>query len=80
MFAPYFLFALCWSICLGSVAAGAAPLNSNLQIRNAPAKPSPETLWAIRRGLSSAVAVKNVTTFKGNTTLDSSWDGAVLIH
>ncbi|KFY79833.1 hypothetical protein V499_01266 [Pseudogymnoascus sp. VKM F-103] len=80
MFAPYFLFALCWSICLGSVAAGAAPLNSNLQIRNAPAKPSPETLWAIRRGLSSAVAVKNVTTFKGNTSLDSSWDGAVLFH
>ncbi|OBT73161.1 hypothetical protein VF21_07918 [Pseudogymnoascus sp. 05NY08] len=81
MFKSYFLFALCWATCLSSVAAGVAPLNSNLQIRNAPATPpSSETLWAIRRGLSSAAAVKNVTTFKGNTSLDSSWDGAVLFH
>lgn len=80
MFGSYFLFALCWATCLGFVAAGVAPLNSNLQIRNAPATPSSETLWAIRRGLASAASVRNDTTFKGNTSLDSSWDGAVLFH
>lgn len=80
MFESYFLFALCWATCLSFVAAGVSPLNSNLQIRNAPATPSSETLWAIRRGLASAASVRNDTTFKGNTSLDSSWDGAVLFH
>lgn len=80
MFKSYFLFALCWAICLSFVDAGVAPLNSNLQIRNAPATSSSETLWAIRRALSSAAAVKNDTTFKNSTSLDKNWDGAVLFH
>ncbi|KFZ13072.1 hypothetical protein V502_06778, partial [Pseudogymnoascus sp. VKM F-4520 (FW-2644)] len=80
MFQSYFLFALCWAICLGSVAAGVAPLNSNLQIRNAPATSSSETLWALRRALASARDVKNDTVFKNSTSLDTSWDGAVLFQ
>ncbi|OBT82780.1 hypothetical protein VE02_09280 [Pseudogymnoascus sp. 03VT05] len=80
MFESYFLSALCWAICLSSVAAGVAPLDSNIQIRNAPVTSSSETLWALRRALSSAAAVKNDTTFNNSTSLDKSWDGAVLFH
>ncbi|OBT66528.1 hypothetical protein VE03_03664 [Pseudogymnoascus sp. 23342-1-I1] len=79
MFGSYFLYALCWAICLGSVVAGVAPLDSNLRIRNAPATSSSETLWAVRRALAAA-AVKNDTTFTGSASLDKSWDGAVLFH
>ncbi|KFY69488.1 hypothetical protein V496_00208 [Pseudogymnoascus sp. VKM F-4515 (FW-2607)] len=63
-----------------SVAAVVAPLDSNIQIRNAPATSSSETLWAIRRALSSAAVTKNDTTSENSTSLDKSWDGAVLFH
>lgn len=80
MFESCFLFALCWAICLGSVSAGVTPLGSNIQIRNAPATSSSETLWALRRALSSAAVEKNDNTFNDSSSLDKSWDGAVLFQ
>jgi hypothetical protein len=81
MFESYFLFALGWAVSFGSVAAGVAPLNSGVQIRNAPpVAPPSETLWALRRALSSAALLKRDTTFENSTSLDKSWDGAVLFH
>ncbi|KFY20590.1 hypothetical protein V491_03589, partial [Pseudogymnoascus sp. VKM F-3775] len=80
MFESCFLFALCWAICLGSVSAGVTPLGSNIQIRNAPATSSSETLWALRRALSSAAVEKNDNTFNNSSSLDKSWDGAVLFQ
>ncbi|KFY44515.1 hypothetical protein V494_01436 [Pseudogymnoascus sp. VKM F-4513 (FW-928)] len=80
MFGSYFLVTLCWAICLSSVSAGVASLNSNLQVRNGPATTSSETLWALRRALSSAADVNNDTIFENSTSLDKSWDGAVLFH
>lgn len=80
MFEFYYLFALCWAICLSAVAAGVAPLNNNLQIRNAPATSSSETLWALRRALASSEVANSGTVIDKSTSLDKSWDGAVLFH
>ncbi|KFY32389.1 hypothetical protein V493_00239 [Pseudogymnoascus sp. VKM F-4281 (FW-2241)] len=80
MFEFYYLFALCWATCLSAVAAGVAPLNNNLQIRNAPATSSSETLWALRRALASSEVANSGTAINKNTSLDKSWDGAVLFH
>ena len=78
MLVSYFMFALSWATGLSFVAAGLAPLNSNLQIRNAPGTSSSDTLWALRRTLSSAATLKRDTVFKNSTSLDTSWDGTVL--
>jgi hypothetical protein len=78
MLVSYFTLALNWAMALSFVAAGLAPLNSNLQIRNAPGISVSDTLWALRRALSSATNLKRDTVFKNSTSLDTSWNGAVL--
>jgi hypothetical protein len=78
MLASQLLFALSWVSVLSLVAAGIAPLNNNFELRNAPGTSSSDTLRALRRSLSSAAIVKRDTVFKNSTSLDSSWDGAVL--
>lgn len=81
MFESYFLFALSWaSLFFGFAAAGVAPVNSDIQVRNAPGTSSSETLWALRRALASAAVESNNTIFRNSTSFDTSWDGAVLFH
>lgn len=77
MLASYFILALSWAIGLNFVSAELAPLNSDLEIRNAPGTSSMHTLLALRRALSAS-ALKRDTVFKNSTSLDKSWDGAVL--
>lgn len=79
MLVSHFMFALGWAMGPGLVAAGLAPLNSNIQIRNAPGTSSSDTLWALRQSLSAAVQ-KRDTVFKNGTSIDKSWDGAVLFR
>ncbi|KFY48877.1 hypothetical protein V495_00950 [Pseudogymnoascus sp. VKM F-4514 (FW-929)] len=75
------LSAGCWaSLFFGFAAAGVAPLNSDIQVRNAPGTSSSETLWALRRALASAAVESNNTVFRNSTSFDTSWDGAVLFH
>jgi hypothetical protein len=72
----HFLCALSWAG-LGFVFADVAPLNTNFQIRNAAGTSSDDTLYALRRSLSSAAA-KRDTVFKNSTSLNKSWDGVTL--
>lgn len=78
MLFSHFIIALSWGMGLSFVAGGLAPLNRNLQIRNAPGTSSSDTLLTLRRALSSAATVKRDTVFKNSTSLDTSWNGAVL--
>ena len=81
MFESYFLFALCWVVSFGAAVAGVAPLNNGLQVRDTPhATSSPETLWALRRALSSVALLKRDTLFEKHVSMDQSWDGAVLFQ
>jgi hypothetical protein len=74
------MFVFSWAMVSGFVAAGLVPLNSDLQVRNAPGISSPDTLLALGRTLSSAAILKRETVYKNSTTLDTSWNGATLFH
>lgn len=78
MLASHLILALTWAIGLELVAASLVPLNSNLQIRNAPGMSSSETVLAIRRAISSVAIMKRETVFKNSSTISKSWDSAVL--
>jgi hypothetical protein len=72
----HFLFTLSWAG-LSFVFADIAPLKTSFQIRNAAGTSSEDTLYALRRSLSSAAA-KRDTVFKNSTSLNTSWDGVTL--
>jgi hypothetical protein len=74
---PHILFALGWVALLNFVAAGVTPANSNLHIRNGAGASSSDTLYALRRSLSSE-AIKRDTVFKNSTSIDTSWNGVTL--
>ncbi|KAH7317955.1 hypothetical protein BKA65DRAFT_439132 [Rhexocercosporidium sp. MPI-PUGE-AT-0058] len=79
MFVLYFIAALALANCLSFVAADLAPLNSNLQVRNAPGASSTDTLRLLHRSLSETTLKRDTNTvFKNSTSLDTSWDGVVL--
>lgn len=73
----HLLLILSWAGSLSLVAAGIAPLNSNIEFRNAAGTSSSDTLRAVRRSLASA-ATKRDTVFKNSTSINSSWDGVTL--
>ena len=63
----------------GQVITDLAPLNSNLQVRNAPGASSTDTLRLLHRSLAAASLKRDTdTVFKNSTSLNTSWDGAVL--
>ena len=77
-----FLYALALAAgsSLSLAATDLAPLSSNVEVRNAPGISSTDTLRLLHRSISDT-ALKRETdpvSYKGNTTLDTSWDGAVL--
>ncbi|KAH6717353.1 hypothetical protein BKA61DRAFT_573392 [Leptodontidium sp. MPI-SDFR-AT-0119] len=79
MFVLYFIAALTLATCFNSVAADLATLNSNLRVRNAPGGSSTDTLRLFHRSLSAATLTRDTgTVFKNSTSLDTSWNGAVL--
>ena len=79
MFVFYFMTALALATGFSNVAADLAPLNSNLQVRNAPGASSTDTLKLLHRSLSVAALKRDTdTVFKNSTSLDTSWDGTVL--
>ncbi|KAE9364300.1 hypothetical protein N431DRAFT_563636 [Stipitochalara longipes BDJ] len=73
----HILFALSWLANLNLTAAGVAPVDSNFQIRNAAGTSSLDTLYALRRSLSSA-ALKRDTVFKNSTSVNTSWNNVTL--
>lgn len=77
MAVSYLMIGLCWALSFSHVATGLASPNNNLQIRNEPGTSSFDTLAAIRRSLLGLKRDKTV--FKNSTSLDTSWDGAVLL-
>jgi hypothetical protein len=68
----FFLCAVIW------VRAAATPLDSSVQIRNAPGYTVEDTLRAIRRGLAAASLDKR-DDYKAEITLEKSWRGATLL-
>ena len=73
------MYAILWAMGLSSVAATTLPQDIVVRTRNAPGMSDIDTFRAIRRALSAAeVHKRDLTEFKNSTSLDTSWDGAVL--
>lgn len=72
------LYSFVLASCLSFVAATPSPMDLAVRTYNAPGSTVEDTYRAIRRGLAAAKLEKR-TDLKGNTTLDRSWDGAVLL-
>ena len=67
-----------WAQSLGFVAGDGPPLNSGLRLRHAAGAASSDTLYALRRSLSS-LATKRDTVFKNSTSINTSWSGVTLL-
>ncbi|KAF6835746.1 glycolate oxidase [Colletotrichum musicola] len=80
MIFPRFVCALIWGLLLNDVAAG--PLDRSpsvdLVVRNAPGRTATDTVHALRRYLSKASVQGRSTKFSNSTSLDKSFDNAVL--
>lgn len=64
------------SLTLGTVAS---PLEPAVHVRTPPGTSEDAVVQAIRRELAVAAVQKRDREYKVNTTLDRSWDGAVLL-
>ncbi|KAI1103019.1 hypothetical protein F4804DRAFT_246485 [Jackrogersella minutella] len=67
-----------WAIAFSIVTATASP-NLEVDMRDAPGASSEDTLRALRRSLIEIQSQKRDTALKNTTTLDKSWDGAILL-
>jgi hypothetical protein len=74
--ALFYAFFLAW--CLNLVAATSSPLDLSVRTFNAHGKTVGDTYSRIRRAFAG-VTLEKRKDLKGNTTLDRSWDGAVLL-
>lgn len=72
----YFLLAICWSLTLDLVSAG-TPID--YKVRNAPGASTADTYRAIRNALADAAVHKRDMDLKNSTSLDTTWDDAVLL-
>lgn len=67
------------TIAFSALTAALSPLSNDLQVRNAPGTSSEDTLRVLRKRLSRFASKRATdTVLKNSTTLDTSWDGAVL--
>ncbi|KAF2870182.1 hypothetical protein BDV95DRAFT_75555 [Massariosphaeria phaeospora] len=74
------VFTLCWASCISFVRANTAALDLSVRTFNAPGASIEDTRLAIRRGLAEAQFHKRAgQEFKNTTTLDQSWNDAVLL-
>ena len=75
-------YVIVWALIL-SLAAASVPDESSVRVRPQPGASEEDVFQAIRREIVVAAVRKraytNSTTFKNSTTLDASWDGAVLL-
>jgi hypothetical protein len=78
MLLSHSLIALCWAMGLNLVAAHHPPQDLMVRTLNAPGKSRTDTIQAIRRALSAVRLHERDTVLKKSTSLDTSWDGAVL--
>lgn len=75
-----FIYVLFWAWCLTFVAATLSSHDLSVRTYNAPGETVADTYRHIGRGLAAAKRDKrDEAELKGNTTLDRSWDGAVLL-
>ncbi|CAJ2512644.1 Uu.00g007630.m01.CDS01 [Anthostomella pinea] len=75
---PASLSILAWaSVCL-VVQATSTPVEPGLRYRNAPGKTELDTIKALRRSLSHSAITGRDRVFENSSTLDQSWNGAVL--
>jgi hypothetical protein len=74
-----FVLALCWATGISLATANIAPLNNNIRQTRDAAASSPNSLRALRRAISStAMSKRDDTVNKNSTSLDRSWNDAVL--
>ncbi|KAK5127089.1 hypothetical protein LTR85_008449 [Meristemomyces frigidus] len=73
---PLYTFWCALSLGLGAVSS---PLESAVHIRTPPGSSADHVVRAIRREIAVAAVEKRDQDLKVNTTLDRSWDGAVLL-
>ena len=66
---------LLWAVSASAATVGHALASQAARVRNAPGMSTSETLTALRRALSLA---ERDTVFKNSTSMNKSWDGAVL--
>lgn len=79
MFFSHFITAFILAIGLSISYGGANPLNANiLDSGNAIQASSSDSLQAVHRAIASAAFSKRDRVFKNSTSLDRSWNGAVL--
>ncbi|KAF6804701.1 glycolate oxidase [Colletotrichum sojae] len=80
MMFPRFFCALIWGLLLNGVAAGslAKSPSVDLVVRNAPGRTATDTIHALRRYLSKASVQSRSTKFSNSTSLDKSFNNAVL--
>ncbi|KAI0886956.1 uncharacterized protein GGS22DRAFT_187036 [Annulohypoxylon maeteangense] len=76
MFLTNPLIALTSALALSSVSAATPSPNLAVDVRNAPGSSTADTLLALRRSLAG---IKRDTVLKNTTTLDKSWNGAILL-
>lgn len=67
-----------WWALLSLVSTSAA-LDHTVRTRNAPGASDIDTYRAIGRAISEVAAQKRDVELKNSTTLDKSWDGAILL-
>ena len=61
------------------MAAGSPTVDLVVRTHDAPGSAAPDTMRAFRRALSEASVYKRDTVLQNTTSLEKSWDGAVLL-
>jgi hypothetical protein len=71
------MYAIFWALNFSLAFSAVTPLGYT--VRNAPGASIADTYLAVRRAVSEAAAQKRNVNLKNSTTLDRSWDAAILL-